>query len=671
MVIQKQQICRTAPSALSASATSYQKVTLNWQDNSSAETSFRVYRALGTNGSFSLLTTLGRDTEQYADATAKGGTTYSYRVQAVGPGGASQVSNTTSVTTAPTPAVVPQKLFTSRVNFTKNATAPSPWYNTGKDPVAGDSFTNLPDEQGDGTGITLTLLTPWGGSFDKGASSGNNSGVVPDAALAQYYWFGTFGAPNTVEIELSGLDPTKLYDFKFVGSSVFNLAGISDNGTTVYTIGNESASVYVQNNTNDYALIEGYSPGADGKARVRINKANDGTPVGYLNALIVEAFTNPAIPEGLPATTLQTFSTSKSAIRVEWLNIPTASSYELYRSTTANGSYSKVYQGSATSYTNTGLQTATTYYYKVNTLYATGSKESGIASSSTLQSQVFINMNGSKTYNAPFPWNNTQLLPEDGDVLGGFKNEVGDATGLAIDFEKSMTGSNDWGVSTGNDGGLYPDKVMKSFFFMETFEKAKLVIKGLDQTMRYNLVFFNSIVMDFTVTTDFSVEGQTVVADATNNSSDTETLWAVRPDANGEVVIDISSGENWSIFNAMVIEAYPDGGAPNARTANTKPAAYNITVQQGLGLDMQSENAISVYPNPFDNELQIALPSGEGSDQRVVITLTDVLGRKVYAGEQKVYNNSVDLDGMNLKSGAYLLRIDTPNTSNTLRIIKR
>ncbi len=660
----------SAPSALTASAASYEQVTLNWQDNSSEETSFRLYRATGTTGAFSILTTLGRDTEQYTDATAQGSTTYRYSIQAVGPGGASAVSNSASATTPSAPAVVAQKLFTTRINFTKNATAPSPWYNTGKDPVAGDSFANLPDEQGSGTGITLTLLTPWGGSFDQGASSGNNSGVVPDAALAQYYWFGTFGAPNTVEVELSGLDPTKLYDFKFVGSSVFNLAGITDNGTTVYALGDQSASVYVQNNTDDYALIKGYSPSGNGKARVRISKANDGTPVGYLNALIIEAFTNPAVPQGLPATTLQAFSTAKKAIRVDWLDIPAATSYELYRSTTANGSYSKVYQGSATSHTDAGLQAATTYYYKVNTIYAEGNRESGIASASTLQSQVFINMNGSRDYNAPFPWNNTQVLPEDGDVLGGFKNETGDATGLAIAFEKSMTGANDWGVSTGSNSGLYPDKVSKSFFFMESLDKAKLVVKGLDQSMRYNFVFFNSIVMNFTVTTDFTINGQTVVADATNNTSGTETIWAVRPDANGEVVVEITSGENWSIFNAMVVEAYPDGGAPNARTASSKPVAYDIEVQQG-GEVLATNASLQVYPNPFDNELNITLPSAEANNQRVMITLTDVLGRKVYAGEQNVYNSSVELDGMNLKSGAYLLRIDTPQQTSTFRVLKR
>jgi predicted esterase/fibronectin type 3 domain-containing protein len=656
------------PSALTANATSYKKVILNWQDNSSNESAFRLYRSTGASGSFSVLTTLGKDTEQFVDATVQANTTYRYHVQAVSKGGASAVSNTTSTTTPSAPAVVPQKLFTTRINFTKNATAPSPWYNTGKDPVAGDSFVNLPDEQGSGTGITLTLLTPWGGSFNQGANSGNNSGVVPDAALAEYYWFGTFGAPNTVDIELSGLDPAKLYAFKFVGSSVFNLAGITDNGTTVYTLGGQSASVYVQDNTSDYAFIEGYSPNGDGKARIRISKAN-GTPVGYLNALIVEAFSNPSISDGLLATTLQTFSESKSSLRVDWLDIPAANGYALYRSTTANGSYSKVYQGNATTYTDAGLQAATTYYYKVNTLYTEGNRESGIASASTLQSQVFINMNGSKNYNAPFPWNNTQILPEDSDVLGGFKDEVGDATGLAIAFEKSMTGSNDWGVSTGNNTGLYPDRVSKSFFFMETFDKARLVVKGLDQTMRYNFVFFNSIVMDFQVTTDFTIGEETVVADATNNTEKAATIWGVRPDANGEIVINVTSEENWSIFNAMVIEAYPDGGATNARTqSGSKPVAYDIAVRQGDELVAES-NLIGVYPNPFDNDLVITLPTTIDG-QQVEVSLIDVLGRSVYTRRMNVAGANMHLPDLPVKPGTYLLKVATSQSTKTFRLLK-
>lgn len=55
------------------------------------------------------------------------------------------------------------------------------------------------------------------------------------------------------------------------------------------------------------------------------------------------------------------------AVSLKWNNIAGVSGYEIYRSTSANGTYTKVRSVSATttSYTQTGLNTGAAYYYKV------------------------------------------------------------------------------------------------------------------------------------------------------------------------------------------------------------------------------------------------------------------------------------------------------------------
>ena len=67
-------------------------------------------------------------------------------------------------------------------------------------------------------------------------------------------------------------------------------------------------------------------------------------------------------------------SAGSRSIQVTWSPVSGASGYEIYRSTTKSGTYSKVYTASSTakSYTNTSLVTGKTYYYKVRGFCGSG-----------------------------------------------------------------------------------------------------------------------------------------------------------------------------------------------------------------------------------------------------------------------------------------------------------
>ncbi|SFD77207.1 Ig-like domain-containing protein [Bacillus sp. UNCCL81] len=66
--------------------------------------------------------------------------------------------------------------------------------------------------------------------------------------------------------------------------------------------------------------------------------------------------------------TIKAGSSSYNSIKVSWNQMPLASGYEVYRSTSSTGSYTKVAtvtSGSTMSAINTGVTTGSTYYYKV------------------------------------------------------------------------------------------------------------------------------------------------------------------------------------------------------------------------------------------------------------------------------------------------------------------
>lgn len=94
-----------APSNVVATALSPSAIALSWQDNSDNEETFYVEQCIGTGcTAFMLLVPLPANMTSYQNVALLGGTSYSFRVRACGPGGCSIYSNTATATTGVTGA---------------------------------------------------------------------------------------------------------------------------------------------------------------------------------------------------------------------------------------------------------------------------------------------------------------------------------------------------------------------------------------------------------------------------------------------------------------------------------------------------------------------------------------------------------------------------------------
>lgn len=89
---------------------------------------------------------------------------------------------------------------------------------------------------------------------------------------------------------------------------------------------------------------------------------------GYFSAVTAVVRPIPAAPATCVAD-----PAGYNSIKVVWGAVSGASGYEVYRATSSAGAYTKVATVTATSYTNTGLNTGAPYYYKVRAYRTVGS----------------------------------------------------------------------------------------------------------------------------------------------------------------------------------------------------------------------------------------------------------------------------------------------------------
>jgi len=98
----------TAPTTLSATATSAAGIKLTWLDNAGNETNYQVYRSNNNNQNYVLAATLPANTVSFQDTGLFANAAYYYKVNAVGVGGTSAFSNESSALTLSVAPVIVQ-----------------------------------------------------------------------------------------------------------------------------------------------------------------------------------------------------------------------------------------------------------------------------------------------------------------------------------------------------------------------------------------------------------------------------------------------------------------------------------------------------------------------------------------------------------------------------------
>jgi fibronectin type 3 domain-containing protein len=421
----------STPTNLTATAGNSQ-VALSWNASTgSSPLTYNVYRGTAAGGESTTAIASNLSGTTYTDTTAANGTKYYYVVKAVNSLGTSGSSNEASATPqAPTLASVPTGLTATAGDATVNLSWSA---STGSAPITYNVYRST-TSGGEGTTAIKTGLT--GTSFtDNGLASGTTyyykvsatnaagtsaqsaeasaktltmvyqidcgspSAVAPFAA-DEFFDVGTDFSAGSVSIDTSqvtnpapqgvyqtvrwnssfnytipGLTAGSSYlvrlhfcelSFTAAGSRKFNVA---INGNTVLSAFDVFAAAGGQNK----AIVKEFNATANSGGQIVIAFSQGGADNPDVAGIEIfggsgASQTPPSTPSGLSA------SAGNAQVSLSWTGSSGATSYNVYRGTTAGGEgATPIATGlTGTSYTNTGLTNGTTYYYKVAAVNSAG-----------------------------------------------------------------------------------------------------------------------------------------------------------------------------------------------------------------------------------------------------------------------------------------------------------
>ena len=462
------------------------QVRLNWAQGNN-ETGFEVYRATASGGPYKFVSIRAADAVTYTDTGLLAGTTYYYVMRSVNGTGASVKSNESlaktladvSAPTAPsnltyrgsTTTTVLLKWSASTDNgsikrydiyannvkvFSTNATS----FNVfNLDSLTSYTFVvravdnndNVSPPSNQVTGFThrqglnykyYTSATTWQVLPNFNALTPVSTGVTDSinindtrikTATTRYgfVWEGLIYIPITASytFETRSDDGSKVYiDVPYSSTAVplvnnDSIHGIrSRYGTATLTQGYHPITVTFYQGINGYAMELWWTSNA-GLAREKI-------PRNFFTFTTAAVEPAPAVPTGLTAT-----ASAYNKIVLSWNDVSNnETGFEVVRSTSSTGTYLPIgtAPGNSSSYTDSGLTAAKTYFYKIRAV--TASSES-----------VFTSVASAKTLSAPA----TPVAPTQLSATGGANNSI------TLTWQDNSTNESGFRVYRSTDGLTY------------------------------------------------------------------------------------------------------------------------------------------------------------------------------------------------------------------------
>ena len=577
--------------------------------------------------------------------------------------------------------VVEQNVSNTYLNFSDTAVAPKPWNNLLGIPFAGTTISNLVDDGGANTGISVQIQGGFDGVVGHGMRPRNGQNVYPEAVTSTGYF-----AYSTDQrgLLISGLNPSKTYNF-IVFASYFD----NSDCTTKFGMNGQTQVLNAAFNTSKTVSFNGVVPAANGQVTLTIAKNSTSSFIAVISSLVIQAYTPAQIQPVMAPADLRMIDNTKTSVTVQWQDrADSETAYQVWRATSSAGPYSlrATLPANATSYKDSNLTSDAYYYYTVRAVKnASYTSYSNTVATYTYGSIVNIAFNSATTTQAPFPWNNLANVPELGYTWNNFINDLGQPTNIGmIESGDGWAGIyNAGGVNTGNNSGIFPDNAMMNSYVLFPGQHGKVTVTGLNLSKAHDFYFFASVVGTYDGSSIYTVNGRTTVLNGTLNQTKTMPLFNIVPDGAGQADIDVdpyTSNSQFGMLNVLQIKSHTLNSS-NPPTAPASGGGGGQAVANGASTQFTTASSnldglkeLTAYPNPFKDAFTLAVQTS--SNDKVVVSMSDMSGKIVY---QKQFEGLVQ--GTNLlriqpvspvPAGVYFVTLTYTKTGarQTIKVIK-
>jgi fibronectin type 3 domain-containing protein len=424
-----------APTNVSASAVDNQ-VTVSWNAVTGAK-SYNVYRSDSQTGTY---TKVGASTTTPYDDTVTATGTYYYKASAVSAGGfesAHSTPITVAVAGPPSPTDVSASAADAQVTVSWTAVDGAKSYNV----YRSDSQTGTYTKVGTPTTASYVDTVTATGTYYYKVSAVSASDF--ESALSTPITVAVAGPPAPTNVSTIAADAQVTVSWTAVTEAKSYNVYRSDSQTGTYTkVGTPTTASYIDTVT------------ATGTYYYKASAVSASDFESALSTPTAVAVAGPAVPTNVTA------SAADAQVSVSWTAVTEAKSYNIYRSTSQTGTYTKVGAPTTTSYVDTVTVTGT-YYYKASavsmgglesdhsmptTVAVAGPSTPTNVTASAANTQVTVSwtaVTGAKSYNVYRSTNQT-----------GTYTKVGAPTTTSYVDTVTVTGTYYYKVSAVSEGGL-------------------------------------------------------------------------------------------------------------------------------------------------------------------------------------------------------------------------
>jgi fibronectin type 3 domain-containing protein len=354
-----------APSGLSANALSATQISLSWSDNANNETGFRVYISTDATN-FSLLATVGQNVATYSSTNLNPATTCYYHVTAFNAVGESAPANA-SATTADVVPAAPSFLSATTISATQINLS---WSDNANNESGFNVYIST-----DGT--TFGLSATLGANVTTYSSTGLNPATTYYYRVTAFNGEGESASPSTASAATPNVPP--------LAPSGLSASAVSSNLVTLnWTDNANNESGFLIERSSDGinftqigtvgAGITTYANSGLAAATTyyyRVRATNSAGNSAYSN--IASATTGAAAPPTAPSSLTLTV-VSASQIDLHWNDNSLNETQFLIERSPNGTSFTQLATVGANvqSYSATGLQSNTRYYFRVRAMNSAG-----------------------------------------------------------------------------------------------------------------------------------------------------------------------------------------------------------------------------------------------------------------------------------------------------------